>query len=45
LHAAGISLRLRRQDGGWLQTVKVDQHIEGGVSNPIDGGTGRRRKA
>jgi len=34
-----------RQHGGWLQTVKVDQHIEGGVSNPIDGGTGRRRKA
>jgi len=25
-----------RQHGGWLQTVKVDQHIEGGVSNPIE---------
>src|SRR5262249_43433563 len=36
LHAAGISLRLRRQDGGWMQTVKVDQHIEGGISNPIE---------
>ena len=36
MHAAGISLRLRRQDGSWLQTVKVDQHIEGGVSNPIE---------
>ena len=36
LRVAGVSLRLRRQDGGWLQTVKVDQHIEGGVSNPIE---------
>ena len=36
LHAAGISLRLRRQDGGWRQTVKVDQHVEGGMSNPIE---------
>src|SRR5262252_11121973 len=36
LHAAGISLRLRRQDGGWRQTVKVDQHVEGGPSNPIE---------
>src|SRR5262245_10532946 len=36
LHAAGISLRLRRQNGGWLQTVKADQHVEGGVSNPVE---------
>src|SRR5262245_5834893 len=36
LHAAGVSLRLRRQDGGWQQTVKVDQHVEGGLSNPIE---------
>src|SRR5262249_23998027 len=36
LHAAGVSLRLRRQDGGWEQTVKVDQHAEGGISNPIE---------
>src|SRR5262245_11481213 len=36
LHAAGLSLRLRRQDGGWQQTVKVDQHVEGGMSNPIE---------
>src|SRR5262249_2580267 len=36
LHAAGVSLRLRRQDGGWEQTVKVDQHVEGGISNPIE---------
>jgi inorganic triphosphatase YgiF len=36
LHAAGVSLRLRHQDGGWEQTVKVDQHVESGVSNPIE---------
>jgi inorganic triphosphatase YgiF len=36
LHAAGISLRLRRQKGGWLQTVKAEQHIDGGLSNPIE---------
>src|SRR5262245_14714893 len=36
LHAAGIALRLRRQNGGWRQTVKVDRHVEGGMSNPIE---------
>ena len=36
LHAAGISLRLRWQDGGWLQTVKADQHVDRGISNPIE---------
>jgi triphosphatase len=36
LHAAGISLLLRRQNGGWLQAVKADQRVEGGVSNPIE---------
>src|SRR5262245_41194485 len=36
LHAAGISLRLRRQNGGWLQTVKADQHVDGGLSNPVE---------
>jgi triphosphatase len=36
LHAAGISLRLRRHNGGWLQTVKAEQHVEDGVSNPIE---------
>src|SRR5437899_8887264 len=36
LHAAGISLRLRRHNGSWLQTVKADQHVEGGVSNPVE---------
>jgi len=36
LHAAGISLRLRRQNGGWRQTVKADQHVADGVSNPVE---------
>src|SRR5262245_743421 len=36
LRAGGISLWLRRQDGGWQQTVKVDQHVENGMSNPIE---------
>jgi inorganic triphosphatase YgiF len=36
LRAAGISLRLRGQNGGWLQTVKADQHVADGVSNPIE---------
>ena len=36
MHAAGISLWLRRQNGGWQQTVKVDQHVDRGISNPIE---------
>jgi triphosphatase len=36
LHAAGLSLRLRRQNGNWLQTVKADQKVAGGLSNPIE---------
>jgi triphosphatase len=36
LHAAGISLRLRRHDKGWLQTVKTEQRIDGGLSNPVE---------
>jgi inorganic triphosphatase YgiF len=36
LHAAGVSLRLRCQNGGWLQTVKADQHVVDGVSNPVE---------
>ena len=36
LHAAGISLRLRCQNGCWLQTVKADQHVVYGVSNPVE---------
>jgi inorganic triphosphatase YgiF len=36
LHAAGISLRLRGQNGGWLQTVKADRHVADAVSNPVE---------
>ena len=36
LHAAGLSLRLRRENGNWLQTVKADQKVAGGLSNPIE---------
>ena len=36
LHAAGMSLRLRRQNGHWLQTLKAEQHAADGVSNPIE---------
>jgi ribosomal protein S18 acetylase RimI-like enzyme len=35
LHAKGISLRVRRQDGAWVQTVKADQRLRG-VSNPVE---------
>jgi triphosphatase len=36
LHALGISLRLRKQNGNWLQTLKADQHVGDGVSNPVE---------
>jgi triphosphatase len=36
LHAAGISWRVRQQDGAWLQTVKAEQTVADGVSNPIE---------
>jgi triphosphatase len=36
LHAAGLSLRLRRENGHWLQTVKADQKVAGDLSNPIE---------
>src|SRR5262245_15188371 len=36
LHEAGLSLRLRSQNGGWLQTVKADQQVAGGLSNPVE---------
>src|SRR5262249_11029380 len=36
LHAKGISLRVRRQDGAWVQTVKADQQLRGGGSNPVE---------
>ncbi len=33
LRRAGISLRLRRVDGSWVQTVKLGTSVQGGVSN------------
>jgi triphosphatase len=36
LNAADITLRLRRQDGFWLQSVKANQKNEGGLSNPVE---------
>src|SRR5262245_1017456 len=36
LHAKGISLRVRRQHGAWVQTVKADQQLRGGVANPVE---------
>lgn len=36
LHAAGISLRLRRENDGWLQTIKAGQQVADGVSNPVE---------
>jgi triphosphatase len=36
LRAAGLSLRLRRENGNWLQTVKADQKVAGGLSNPLE---------
>jgi inorganic triphosphatase YgiF len=36
LHEAGLSLRLRNQNGSWLQTVKSDQHVAAGLSNPVE---------
>jgi inorganic triphosphatase YgiF len=36
LQAAGFSLRLRRQDGRWLQTIQSEQQAADGVSNPVE---------
>jgi inorganic triphosphatase YgiF len=36
LHAAGLTLRLRREEGSWVQTVKAAQCLCGGLSNPIE---------
>jgi triphosphatase len=36
LHAAGISLRLRRGRNRWIQTVKTDLNINSGLSNPVE---------
>src|SRR5688500_3484224 len=36
LREMGVSLRLRQQGNGWVQTVKADKGISGGISNPIE---------
>jgi inorganic triphosphatase YgiF len=36
LRAAGISLRLRRVAGHWIQTVKSETALRNGLSNPIE---------
>jgi len=36
LRKMGVSLRLRRDGKRWVQTLKADKRITGGVSNPIE---------
>lgn len=36
LREMGVSLRLRRQGKSWVQTLKADKGLRGGVSNPIE---------
>jgi len=36
LHAAGFSLRLRWQDGHWLQTIKANRRVANDISNAAD---------
>jgi len=36
LRAAGITLRVRKFDDRWIQTVKVGQQVKKGLSNPIE---------
>jgi inorganic triphosphatase YgiF len=36
LYEMGVSLRVRRQKDAWVQTLKADKKIAGGVSNPIE---------
>ena len=36
LREMGVSLRLRRQGNAWIQTIKTNKAIRGGVSNPIE---------
>src|SRR5215467_13784475 len=36
LHAAGLSMRLRRQDGYWLQTIKADRHAADGTPQAVE---------
>ncbi len=36
LHEEGISLRVRSDGHSFVQTVKLDAHLEDGISNPIE---------
>jgi inorganic triphosphatase YgiF len=36
LHAVGLSLRVTRQDGHWLQTIKADQRAADGTSHAVE---------
>jgi|SRR5215831_11775078 len=36
LDAAGLSLRLRRQDGHWSQTITADRTVADGVASPVE---------
>ena len=36
LDAAGLSLRLRRQDGHWSQTITADRTVAEGVASPVE---------
>jgi triphosphatase len=36
LFAAGLSLRLRQEKDHWIQTVKAEQGLKNGLSNPIE---------
>jgi inorganic triphosphatase YgiF len=39
LRARGVTLRVRRENGHWLQTVKVGRPIKAGLSSPIEAET------
>jgi triphosphatase len=36
IHGHGMSLRMRRTERGWLQTLKAKTGVRGGVSNPLE---------
>lgn len=36
LRDAGIALRVRKVDGKYVQTIKADRAVQGGLSNPIE---------
>lgn len=36
LWAAGMALRVRREDGRWVQTLKMEREVSLGVSNPVE---------